>query len=111
MTIYLSIAIVLLTAIGQVFLKKGSQINKSLFLNKFVFLGYSTFILVAFVSIALMNYLPLKYFSIIISFSYPTTIVFSSILLKERVSQKTILACLIIFVGCFVFNISAWSGS
>ncbi|RDI45126.1 hypothetical protein [Aquicella lusitana] len=105
MTIYLSIFIVLLTAIGQVLLKKGAQLNKRLLLNKYVLLGYSTFIIVILLSMLLMRSLPLKYFSIIISFSYPTTILFANILLKEKISQQTLLACLVVVLGCILFNL------
>lgn len=105
MTFYLSIAVVLLTAIGQLFLKKGAQLNKSLFLNCYVLLGYSIFVIVIFLSISLMRYLPLKYISIIVSFSYPTTVLLAMIVLNEKISRKALLACLIIVSGCIVFNL------
>jgi drug/metabolite transporter (DMT)-like permease len=105
MTIYLSVCIILLTAIGQIFLKMGAGSSKRVFFNKYVILGYSLFIIVTCLSMILVNYLPLKSISIIVSFCYPATILFAGFFLKERITLKMLLACLIIVTGGIVFNL------
>ncbi len=105
MTIVLASFIILLTATGQVFLKLGAQLNTALFLNKYVMTGYGIFVVVVCLSMALMSYLPLKYISIIVSFSYPATILFAGIFLGERITRKTFVACCVIVAGCIVFNL------
>ncbi len=105
MNILLSIGIVLFTAIGQVFLKKGALTSKHLFINRYVFLGYFTFILVMIMSITLMHSLKFKYFSTIVSLNYLATIVLARIILQEKMKPNVILACLMITVGCIIFNL------
>ena len=100
-----SILIVILSAIGQIFLKNGANDSENIFLNKNVYFGYGIFLLVVFMSITLMNYVQLKYFSIIVSFTYPVTIILASVFLKEKISFSTLLACLVILFGCVVFNL------
>lgn len=105
MTVGLSIIIILLTAVGQVLLKKGANLSKKLFFNRYVFLGYSTFIIVILFSTILMKYLQLKYIAIIVSFNYLVTMIFATILLKEKITRKTVLACIIVVLGSVVFNL------
>jgi drug/metabolite transporter (DMT)-like permease len=105
MTILLSITIILLTATGQIFLKKGALSHKSIFINYYVWTGYSIFLVVMGFSTLLMYSMPLKYFSAIMGINYPATVLLAGLILKEKINSNMLLASLVVAIGYIVFNL------
>lgn len=105
MTFCLIMMVILLTAFGQTFMKLGANKSDRLILNKYVIVGYGLFGIVACTSIWLMNFLPLKSISMIMSFNYPATILISSLILGEKITKQVFAACCLIVMGCVIFNL------
>lgn len=102
--ILIAILIVLSTSIGQILLKKGSiyrnDRNKSLL---FIVFGYFIFILTIGLSYLLMQLIPMKYFTIIMSLNYITVMFGTKIFLNEKLERKKIIGTILVAIGIFIF--------
>lgn len=96
--------IVVLTAAGQILLKTGANSRSHLIFNRHVIAGYALFVLVIFLSAVLMKHLDLKYFSVIIGLNYLVTTIAAMIILKESMTRRKILGCLLISAGAAIFS-------
>lgn len=104
MSIFIGFSIILLTAIGQILLKKSANEQKGhQFLNGLVITGYIAFLITVFLSYYLMKAIPLKHFIVIMSCSYVVVMIGAIIFLKESITKNRILGTMLIAFGVFVF--------
>jgi len=106
MPIFISISLVFLTAFGQILLKMGAN-NKTghQFLNRFVISGYLTFLLTVLLSYYVMKFIPMKYFTVIMSASYVVVMVGSRVFLNEAIKRDRIFGTMLITTGILIFMI------
>jgi len=106
MTMLVSVLVVFLTATGQVLLKMGADSNqKNHLINRFVILGYLTFLLTIVLSYYLMKIIPLKYFTVIMSGNYVAVMLCSRYLLNEAITKDRVFGTMLITIGILIFII------
>jgi len=103
--ISITLAIVLFTSFGQLCLKFGANTNKHLIFNRYVFVGYTSFVIVLFLSTLLMRTIDFKYFSVITGLNYMSTILLAAYILKEKVSTKRYVGCIFVTLGSILFSL------
>lgn len=103
--VLLSALLVTLTTLGQYFLKVGAQNEKSIFINKFVLLGYLSLLVVLSVSYYLMSLIELKYFSMIMGINYLSIMVMSILFFDEKTDMRLIIGTSLVCAGIVVFFI------
>jgi drug/metabolite transporter (DMT)-like permease len=100
---------VVMTALAQVLLKAGANKylnnNIRLFLNGYAIVGYLMMFSVTLISLYIFKYLGLKYALIFLPSTYILVLLFSFILLKEKITQRKILQYIIISLGIIIFNL------
>ena len=90
MNIIAVIALPIMNAMGQIFIKKGSiELNK---LKRYVFLiiAYSLFLISTVVTIYVLTFIPTKYFAVIVAFNFILTTLFSYFILTCRTKNDRI---------------------
>ena len=100
----------ILTAVGQVFLKKGAKCNVvgsffSAYTNFYTIAGYGIFFVATIISVFALLEIELKVFYAYNALSIILVLVFSSWILKEKIDRRCILASILIAAGVFIFNI------
>lgn len=106
--LYISIfiAIVLISSISQVILKKSSQItyeNKiKEYFNSRIIVAYSLFFLCTIISTLLYKHIPLSLAPVLESSGYVFILVLSAIFLNEKVSIKKIVGNILIIIGIII---------
>jgi len=104
MELLFSFFIVLLTTAGQILLKKGAIYHhKRIKSLQFIGLGYLFFVITIVFSYLLMNLIPMKYFTVIMSLNYVTVMFGASIFLEERLEKKKVIGTIIVTFGIMVF--------
>ncbi len=102
--ILIGIFIILLTAAGQILLKKGADSQSgSQYINRFVISGYMSFLLTVLLGYHLMQMIPLKYFTVIMSCNYIVVMFGAKLFLKEAITKNRIVGTILITFGVFVF--------
>lgn len=105
---FILFACTILTAISQVLLKvSANQEHKSFiyeYLNWRVIVSYGLFALVLLLNTVAYTKVPMKYGSIIDTFSYVFVLVFSVVLLKEHVSKQKLIGNIIIILGVLIYT-------
>ena len=96
----------LLTSISHILLKLSLNQTKSeyKFISRNVFLAGLMFILVTLISITGYKYIALKYGIILSNLSYIFVVLFSNIILKEKISSRVIVGSILIISGIIVFS-------
>ena len=98
--------IVLLTTVGQIFLKVGADKAKgSSFINIYVLLGYMLFLLTIMCSYYLMKIIPMKYFTVIMSLNYITVMIAAKLFLSEEINKNRLTGTILVALGVLVFLI------
>ncbi|WP_048067635.1 EamA family transporter [Methanospirillum hungatei] len=103
---------VFFTGIGQVLLKIGAMYkgnkNDSIFtayFNPYTIIAYGSILLVTIINVYILKIIPLKLLYAIASLNLVVIVLFSWLLLHEKVTLKKIGACILIFLGIIIFNI------
>jgi drug/metabolite transporter (DMT)-like permease len=101
---------VLLTAVGQMFLKYGAirKQNKSRyakFYNLFTIIGYGSFISVAFLNLFALQKIELIELVFIIPMSYVLVLFGSVFLFHENLNKKQLVGFIILISGIIIFNL------
>ena len=112
--VILAISSIILTAIGQILLKRGANpikaypgIPSSLkpYLNTNTILGYSILLFVTILSIYILTDLPLKmFFPVFISGNIIAIEILSKVILHESLSSQKILGISLILTGVLIFS-------
>ena len=103
--IYLFIFSVLIASISQIFLKKGSENNKSLFFNKYTIIGYVILVISTLCTVTAYKKVDLSMGVLLESLSYIFVPLLSYFILKESISNRKIIGMLVIILGIVIFNI------
>lgn len=103
MTEILIVLSIIMTTIGQLFLKKAS-VNGGL-INIYLWSGYFLFVIVLIISYILMKLIDLKYFTMIMSVNYISVYVSSAYFFNEKVTKNKIIGILLIICGLIVFKL------
>ncbi len=111
--VILVIISILLSAFGQILLKKGAQypivhgrIPQQLipYLNQYSILGYGLLFLVTILSVYILIEMPLKvFFPLFISGNLITIVVFSYLFLRESITHREIIGIWLIISGILIF--------
>lgn len=105
----LMLSAILLTAIGQIFLKIGSKKIQRHFwdpyLNPASFTGYFIYLISTILLLFSFQEIPLKLFAALSALNFIFILIFSGIFLNEKISKMKIIAILLIATGVAVFNI------
>ena len=107
----LFVVCVLISAFSQVLLKNGANkgyVGLRIYLNKYVIIGYSLFLLVTFGTVSLYRYIKLSTGALLESLAYIFIPILSALLLQEKTKNKTLLG--IGFVLCGVVIYAIWGG-
>lgn len=104
MLFFISVLIIILTAAGQVFLKLGADksINSG-FVNYYVVAGYFLFFVIIILSYYLMQLIPMKNFTVIMSLNYIAVMIAAKLFLNEEVNKETIIGTILVASGVIVF--------
>ena len=106
MIIFIVVLIIVLTTAGQTLLKFGANKSKSSsFINRYVLLGYVMFVLTVALSYYLMQRVPMKYFTLVMSLNYIAVIISARIFLDEKINRDRIAGTILVAFGIFVFLI------
>jgi len=104
-------AAVILTAIAQILLKMGAlktpkqTLWVKQYLNQYVFIGYSLFLIVTVMNLYAYKFLPLKYAIVLLPFTFIFITMFSLLFFKEPISKRQFISYLIIIIGVAVYNL------
>lgn len=104
MKIFAVVALPLINALGQIFIKKGSVELNKLRSYMLLIIAYSLFLISTVVTIYVLTFIPTKYFAILIAFNFILTTLFSYFILKEKVGKYTIIGTLLVFIGVIIFS-------
>jgi drug/metabolite transporter (DMT)-like permease len=99
--ILIAFGLIFFTTVGQLLLKKATQIGG--IKNIYLWAGYSFFVVTIFVSYLLMQYIELKYFTVIMSLNYITVMIASSLFFGERLSVMKVLGTILVLLGIGIF--------
>lgn len=100
-TIIIAVGLIFLNTTGQLFLKKAALrggIN-----NPFLWIGYILFAISVIVSYFLMQYLPLVYFTVIMSLNYLSVMYASSWFFDEALTRYKIIGTCLVLIGMIIF--------
>lgn len=103
--VLLGFLIVLITSVGQIFLKIGANKGGRLIFNRYVISGYICFLSVIFLSAIIMKSIDFKYFTVIVSLNYLGATLMAIFILKEEVTWNKILGCIFISFGAVIFSL------
>jgi undecaprenyl phosphate-alpha-L-ara4N flippase subunit ArnE len=102
----LSVVVICLTAWGQILLKLGARNPRGRGIaNLHVISGYALFGAVIAISYYLMQLIPLKHFTVIMSFNYVAVVLAASLFLGEPLGRTRLLGAFLISVGAVIFTI------
>jgi drug/metabolite transporter (DMT)-like permease len=101
---------VVLTAVAQLFLKKGADSAARshwifLYLNIFSFAGYILMLASTLIALFVLKYIPLKSTILFTPFNYILVLLLSLAILKEKISRLQIAGIFIIIAGMAVYNL------
>lgn len=104
MELIFSIFIIVLTASGQILLKKAVEYQEDRARNlKYICLGYLLFIITIILSYILMKLIELKYFTVIMSLNYIAVMFGANLFLNEKLNKREITGTIIVTVGVMIF--------
>lgn len=94
------------TGVSQVLLKLGAKQGKGIkiFINIYTIIGYFIFFLITLVNLYVYKFLEMKYAVIFMPLGFLFVIIFSLIILKEKISKNKIIGILFIIIGVIIFN-------
>lgn len=99
----------ILTAISQVLLKRSANLpHKSFiyeYLNWRVILAYFIFVLVLLLNTYAFTRVPMRYGSVIDAFTYVFVLMFSWLLLKEKITKEKLIGNVIIIIGFLIYTL------
>lgn len=99
----------MLAAVSQVLLKLSTKQEYKSFIKQYfnvkVFCGYGMLFCSMLLNMFAMRYMAYKFAPILSTISYIFILVFSVLLLKERVSKKQYIGIAMIFVGILLFSL------
>lgn len=99
----------ILTAVSQLLLKQSANCeHKSVifeYLNWRVIVAYGIFVLVLLLNTYAFTHVPMKYGSVVDTFTYIFVQIFSVTLLKEKVTKMRLLGNVIIVIGFIVYTL------
>jgi uncharacterized membrane protein len=104
MTLFISIAVIFLTAAGQILLKMGADkpVGNRIF-NGFVISGYLLFFLTIVLSYHLLKIIPMNHFVVIMSANYIAVMIASKVFLDEKINRDRMIGTALIAAGMFIF--------
>jgi multidrug transporter EmrE-like cation transporter len=109
MSFYIYVALcILLTGVGQLFLKLGSRNGQGLlgmYINPYTLSGYAIFFLVTIASVLALRGIELKAFYAFMALNYVAIALLSTAFLKETLSKNRAIAIALIVFGVAVFNL------
>ena len=106
MIIFITLLIILLTTSGQIFLKLGADKSKGTnFINNYVIYGYLFFLLTIILSYYLMQIVPMKYFTVVMSLNYIAVMIVAKIFLNEKINKDRLTGTILVALGVFIFLI------
>jgi drug/metabolite transporter (DMT)-like permease len=98
--------IIFLTTAGQILLKVGADRSKeSAFTNRYALSGYTLFILTVILSYYLMQIIPMKYFTVIMSLNYIAVMFAARLFIHEKINQDRVIGTVLVALGVFIFLI------
>ena len=104
MIFFIGILIILLTTVGQVFLKLGAdKAGDARLINGHVLFAYILFLITVLLSYFLMKIIDMKYFTVIMSLNYVTVVVAAKMFLSEEIKKDRIVGTILITLGVVVF--------
>ncbi|WP_445667431.1 EamA family transporter [Paenibacillus sp. FSL H8-0034] len=113
--ILLSVFVVLLNGVCQIFLKIGAEkskltANSNLFVKflnsySYILIGYFGFVCITILTTYLLKFFPLKTLTTIMSSNYVITSILAFIILKEKITTNKLLGILLILIGIIVYHL------
>lgn len=97
-------AVIFLTTAGQILLKKAALgLHHTGKEHAYILLGYILFFIAVICSYILLKYIPMKFFTIIMSLNYVTVMFASAFFLDERLSSHKLIGTMLVGIGIIVF--------
>ena len=99
----------ILTAVSQVLLKRSANLTHKSFIYEYlnwrVILSYSIFVLVLLLNTYAFTMVPMRYGSVVDAFTYVFVLLFSWMLLKEKITKEKLIGNLIIIAGIVIYTL------
>jgi drug/metabolite transporter (DMT)-like permease len=104
MIFFITALIILFTTAGQLLLKIGANKKEgAAILNGYVVFGYALFLATVILSYFLMQEIPLKHFTVIMSINYVAVMIASKIFLMEEITKDRLIGTTLVGCGVLVF--------
>lgn len=108
LSIFCLVSVIVLTGSSQVLLKVGANKAKKkfimAFINPYAFIAYCLYVLTTLLTVYALKDIPLNLFYASTSLKFILILVFSKLMLQEKVNSNKVFAVLLIFIGVMVFN-------
>jgi multidrug transporter EmrE-like cation transporter len=101
-------ACIMLTGIGQLFLKMGAKNKKNpgnIFLNPFTLIGYLLILSATVFTVLALKTVDLKVLYALMALNYIVLLALSKIILDESITVNKFIATVLVFTGVVIFNI------
>lgn len=100
---------VIMTAVSQILLKVAARHAKHetwrLYLNGYTIISYISLVVVTLLNLYAYKYIPLKAAVVLLPLTLLMVVLFSILLLHEKLTQQQIVGSVIILIGLVVFNL------
>jgi len=101
---------VFLTALSQIILKLGAIKNASgsfiyFLINPYTIIGYTLMFLVTLINLYIFKVLDLKFALVFLPSSYILVLIFSVLILKEKIKKEKMVQYAIVMAGIILFNL------
>ncbi len=97
-----------LSAFSQILLKKGSAINRKTiweeYFNAYVIAGYAIMVICMLLTVVAFAGIPFKYAGVLESLGYIYIMLFSRLLLNEKITGKKAIGNIVIVTGVMIFS-------
>ncbi|WP_107839179.1 EamA family transporter [Metasolibacillus meyeri] len=105
MYIFIAILLPIINASGQILMKQAAlkKLNRKMM---YIYLcsAYGLFLVSTILTIYILKYISMKYFTIILAFNFIVTGLFSFLFLKEKMGKKTLLGTIVVLIGVGIFS-------
>ncbi len=95
---------ILVASFSQIILKKGAE-QKNIYINRYTVVGYSLMVLSTLFTLVGYKGVDLTLSGILQGLSFVFVPIFSFLILKEKISKKTILGIVVILLGIIIYSI------
>ena len=95
---------IFIASYSQILLKKGAQ-KKNIYINKYTIIGYTLMIISTLFTLWAYKGVNLSFSQILQSLSFIFVIILSRLILKEKITKRSIIGMIFIIIGMIIYSI------